>query len=82
MLHKRTGFRKTKGGKVLRLTREHYLRDDIWCGSEACTVCKQDAERCCLPRLVTDSDRVYPIIHSSVMLNQIDLLEHPVSNLL
>lgn len=79
MLHNKTGFRKTKRGKVLRLTREHYLRDDIWCGYEACTICQQDSERACLPKLKSNTDRVYPIIHSSVMLNQIDLLEHPVS---
>jgi ferredoxin len=31
-----------KKGKVVRVIREHYLRDDIWCRSLACTTCKLD----------------------------------------
>ena len=83
MLHKRTAFRKTKGGKVLRVTREHYLRDDIWCGSEACTQCKQDSHRIILPKLLSRSEgrRMYPILHPSVLLHQIDLLENSVGRL-
>lgn len=23
----------------MKVSREHYLRDDIWCGSAACTLC-------------------------------------------
>ncbi len=36
----RTVVKKTKKGKVLKVVNEHYLRDDIWCGSQLCTVCK------------------------------------------
>lgn len=34
---------KTRRGKILKIVREHYLRDDISCGSELCKnlVCKQ-----------------------------------------
>ncbi|MGH0171964.1 UNVERIFIED_CONTAM: hypothetical protein FKN15_067848 [Acipenser sinensis] len=27
----------------MKIVREHYLRDDIWCGSEVCDSCKQDS---------------------------------------
>ena len=32
--------RKTKRGKILRVTRERYLRNDIGCGSPACSACR------------------------------------------
>lgn len=32
-------FRKTARGKVLKILRERYLRDDIACGSRACSTC-------------------------------------------
>ena len=31
-------FRKTRGNSVVQCHREHYLRDDIGCGAECCTV--------------------------------------------
>ena len=31
MLHKKSFSKKTRGGKVVKTVREHYLRDDIWC---------------------------------------------------
>jgi exosome complex exonuclease DIS3/RRP44 len=34
--------RKTRKGKVLTVTREHYLRDDIFCGSSLCRECGKD----------------------------------------
>jgi exosome complex exonuclease DIS3/RRP44 len=29
--------KKTRQGKILKIIREHYLRDDIGCGSQLCT---------------------------------------------
>ena len=41
-----------KKGKVVRVIREHYLRDDIWCKSCACTICNtQDAVLDGLPNI-------------------------------
>lgn len=42
MLKSKTFVKKTRSGGVMKVVREHYLRDDIWCGSEGCTECKQD----------------------------------------
>ena len=80
MLSSRTAFRKTKGGKVLRVTREHYLRDDIWCGSRACQTCAQDGDRATLPSAESVEGAVYLIVHPSLMLHQVDFLEHQVGN--
>lgn len=30
-------MKKTRRGNILKIVREHYLRDDISCGSELCT---------------------------------------------
>ena len=39
MLKKHSFVKKTRAGKVVKVVREHYLRDDITCGSLACTRC-------------------------------------------
>uniref|UniRef100_A0AAR2JIR8 Exosome complex exonuclease RRP44 n=1 Tax=Pygocentrus nattereri TaxID=42514 RepID=A0AAR2JIR8_PYGNA len=43
MLKSKTFVKKTRAGGVMKVVREHYLRDDIWCGSEVCTECKDGA---------------------------------------
>ena len=43
MLKSKTFVKKTRKGGVMKIVREHYLRDDIWCGSEVCTECKQES---------------------------------------
>lgn len=43
MLKSKTFVKKTRSGGVMKIVREHYLRDDIWCGSEYCTDCKQES---------------------------------------
>lgn len=42
MLKSKTFVKKTRSGGVMKVVREHYLRDDIWCGSEVCAKCKQE----------------------------------------
>jgi exosome complex exonuclease DIS3/RRP44 len=39
MLHKRSFVKKTRKGNVLKVVREHYLRDDLPCHSAACELC-------------------------------------------
>ncbi|KAM7385436.1 hypothetical protein PAMP_001519 [Pampus punctatissimus] len=43
MLKSKTFVKKTRSGGVMKVVREHYLRDDIWCGSEVCSECKQES---------------------------------------
>ena len=40
-VRQKTFVRKTKRGKIIKIVREHYLRDDVWCGSVLCTECPQ-----------------------------------------
>ncbi|XP_038055704.1 exosome complex exonuclease RRP44-like [Patiria miniata] len=78
MLTSKSFVKKTKRGSVIKVVREHYLRDDIWCGSEVCDICLQEApvlER--HPQI--DSDLCdfphYVLPDTNVLLHQIDILE-------
>ena len=42
MLRSKVFLKKTKKGGIMKIVREHYLRDDIWCGSSVCDNCEQD----------------------------------------
>ena len=39
MLKTQTFLKKTRRGNVIKVVREHYLRDDIYCGSSECNNC-------------------------------------------
>lgn len=43
----RVFMKKTRRGNILKIVREHYLRDDISCGSESCAnqACKQSFKK-------------------------------------
>lgn len=71
MLHNKSFSKYTKHGRVVKVVREHYLRDDIYCGAPACTVCDSQGAR------LAASPSVILILDTNVVLNQIDLLENP-----
>ncbi|KAG2695096.1 hypothetical protein I3843_07G001100 [Carya illinoinensis] len=70
MLHSKTFVKKTRGGKVNKQVREHYLRDDIYCGAPICKVCDSSAAR------LSPSASTILIVDTNVVLHQIDLLEN------
>jgi exosome complex exonuclease DIS3/RRP44 len=43
MLKLKTFVRKTRRGKILKVVREHYLRDDLACGIAGCNLCQKNA---------------------------------------
>ncbi|CAK9137039.1 unnamed protein product [Ilex paraguariensis] len=71
MLQSKSFVRKTKGGKVLKVVREHYLRDDIYCGASFCKACDSSTAR------LSSTAATILIVDTNVVLNQIDLLENP-----
>ncbi|KAI3838916.1 hypothetical protein MKX03_002692 [Papaver bracteatum] len=75
MLRNKSFSRKTKQGKYRKVLREHYLRDDIYCGASICKDkdCKNQEARL---NLTTPSSTLL-ILDTNVVLNQIDLLENP-----
>jgi len=89
MLTTKTFLKKTRRGKVIKVVREHYLRDDIPCGCESCPECKElyrselHQERSnvvLLPGSPTSKTDAFPfdhyvVIDTNVALEEIDLLE-------
>ncbi|GAB4847637.1 Exosome complex exonuclease RRP44 A [Ancistrocladus abbreviatus] len=71
MLQSKSFVKKTKGGKVVKVVREHYLRDDIYCGASSCKICDPSAAR------LSSTASTILIVDTNVVLNQIDLLENP-----
>ena len=75
----RTHSRVTRGGRVVTLTREHYLRDDLPCGAPGCHSCPPPDPT--LPAS-TPSLRSQPyksrylLLDGGVAARQLDFLEH------
>ena len=79
MLASKTFVKKTKKGSIVKVVREHYLRDDVWCGVVGCGVCKQgdkailEVESSLESTLCPQSYLVLP--DTNVVLHQTDFLE-------
>ncbi|VAI24595.1 unnamed protein product [Triticum turgidum subsp. durum] len=71
MLQSKSFVKKTKQGRVVKVVREHYLRDDIPCGAFSCSSCDAAARR-----LNADAAAIL-VVDTNVVLHQIDLLENP-----
>ncbi|XP_063864505.1 exosome complex exonuclease RRP44-like [Scylla paramamosain] len=70
-------YRKTKKGNIIKVVREHYLRDDVWCGYEGCGQCECEKPTLDMPdisdsTLVPESHLI--MIDTNVALHQIDVL--------
>ncbi|TFK73064.1 RNB-domain-containing protein, partial [Pluteus cervinus] len=77
-------FKKTARGKVIKVLRERYLRDDVGCGIENCSSCRDSSEGS-LPYPGALNHPTYPNGHfllpdTNVFLNQMDLFEHDKFN--
>ncbi|XP_036229004.2 exosome complex exonuclease RRP44 [Bactrocera oleae] len=80
--------RKTKRGNILKIVREHYLRDDLGCGAQICMNCVQDETSVALLPERNVKSTIFPFPHylvldTNVVLNQIDVLEEDaISNVI
>ncbi|EFA82959.1 putative exoribonuclease [Heterostelium album PN500] len=83
-------YRATRRGKIIKVVREVYLRDDLICGHQKCQSCLEIKKR--LYRTVEERERAEStyseltgegdsqkilILDTNVVLHQIDLLEDP-----
>ncbi|KAM3837256.1 exosome complex exonuclease RRP44 isoform 3-T3 [Vipera latastei] len=81
MLTSRAFLKRTRGGAVLKVVREHYLRDDVACGVPACPLCDGEAPQRGLQAAPSSpaSPLVprphYLLLDTNVVLHQIDVLE-------
>lgn len=68
---------------ILQIVREHYLREDIWCGSSICALCDLKQHDKVLPINPESLNSNYPFPHylvldTNVVLDQIDVFEEDV----
>ncbi|XP_071443528.1 exosome complex exonuclease RRP44 [Hetaerina americana] len=80
MLMTKTFLTKTKKGNILKVVREHYLRDDIWCGSQLCVICPHKTRDLVLEEMPESKSSLFPFPHylvldTNVVLHQMDVLE-------
>ncbi|KAF8839454.1 RNB-domain-containing protein [Paxillus ammoniavirescens] len=74
-------FKKTARGKVIKVLRERYLRDDVYCGIVDCKLCS-GAVNAVLPPSGDLTHNQFPNGHyvlpdTNVFLSQMDLIESP-----
>ncbi|EJF61412.1 RNB-domain-containing protein [Dichomitus squalens LYAD-421 SS1] len=77
-------FKKTARGKVVKVLRERYLRDDVACGMHSCTLCASSRDAV-LPSSGSLSHPSFPSGHfvlpdTNIFLSQMDLMESPKFN--
>ncbi|KAI9098207.1 hypothetical protein DFS34DRAFT_102905 [Phlyctochytrium arcticum] len=76
MLRNKAFIRKTRRGTVVKIVKEHYLRDDIYCGLRECKACPQESavlQPRTTPKL---SSPHFVIPDTNVLYHQMDVLEH------
>lgn len=60
----------------MKVVREHYLRDDVWCGASHCTNCAQAADDNLLDSTPLSSSKLcsfphYLLLDTNVVLHQV-----------
>ncbi|KAI0318354.1 RNB-domain-containing protein [Amylostereum chailletii] len=81
VITQRKFFKKTAKGKVIKVIRERYLRDDVGCGISSCRECKPSHDTslpengALLHKLFPDGHFILP--DTNVFLAQMDLMESP-----
>lgn len=82
MLKSKTFLKKTRAGGVMKIVREHYLRDDIGCGAPGCAACGGAHGGPALEPLPQDpASSLWPRPHyllpdTNVLLHQVRRMEH------
>ncbi|KAL4428262.1 hypothetical protein ABPG75_002351 [Micractinium tetrahymenae] len=70
MLQSKSFVKKTRRGHVVKVVREHYLRDDIYSGTPLDPECPPEACK------LSGEAPHYLLVDTNVALHQMDLLEH------
>ncbi|CAH1763197.1 9467_t:CDS:10 [Entrophospora sp. SA101] len=80
MLHTKSYLKRTKKGNAVKVVKEHYLRDDIGCAVEGCTICSSDtapvlkSTSTLITQLVPKPHFIIP--DTNVFMRQIDIIGH------
>lgn len=76
MLRQKQFVKKTKSGKVLKVVKEHYLRDDIWCSIDSCKACGHTET---VLSASPSTNKLFPLSHyiipdTNIFMNQVSIL--------
>ncbi|KAI8970424.1 exosome complex exonuclease RRP44-like protein [Mycotypha africana] len=79
MLRSKAFVKRNRKGNVVKVVKEHYLRDDIPCSSEICRECAKISPPLLssTPSGTSTMKPHYLIPDTNVFINQLDLMEHP-----
>ncbi|KAI8637191.1 hypothetical protein BD408DRAFT_478224 [Parasitella parasitica] len=79
MLRSKSFVKRTRKGNVVKVVKEHYLRDDIPCSSEICKVCSKTSVPILsnTPKGTSKFKPHYLIPDTNVFISQLDIMEHP-----
>uniref|UniRef100_A0A2P2HYD4 Protein DIS3 homolog n=1 Tax=Hirondellea gigas TaxID=1518452 RepID=A0A2P2HYD4_9CRUS len=71
-------YKKTKRGNIIKVVREHYLRDDVWCGVHGCVQCNMETSLLKPPASASElvAQPHILVLDTNVALHQIDFLCH------
>ncbi|KAG0169487.1 exosome catalytic subunit dis3 [Apophysomyces sp. BC1034] len=78
MLRSKAFVKRTRKGNVVKVVKEHYLRDDITCSSALCTTCQHHTKPVLSeePRKTSTIQQHYLVPDTNVFMNQLDIMEH------
>ncbi|KAH6569232.1 hypothetical protein BASA50_002851 [Batrachochytrium salamandrivorans] len=78
MLHSKSFVRKTKKGSVIKVLKEHYLRDDLYCGIPGCKHCPSiQSLLSATPRSTVSVPKPHYVVpDTNILYHQIDVMEH------
>lgn len=81
MLCTKSFIKASRSGNFLKIVREHYIRDDIYCGIHSCNLCTVSdsslSEDFC-SKSTKFEPKHFLILDTNVVLDQIDVLEESV----
>ncbi|CAK9293952.1 unnamed protein product [Gordionus sp. m RMFG-2023] len=74
---------KSRKGRIMKIVKEHYLRDDIFCGSELCQTCVMTAKTRKLKKFIECVNLIQAPIHyiipdTNIFLHQMHLFENDI----
>jgi exosome complex exonuclease DIS3/RRP44 len=73
-------MKKTRRGNILKIVREHYVRDDLSCGSQLCTseTCTSGSNKIVLEAKPVMNSTLFPDVHyivpdTNIILHQVTI---------
>jgi exosome complex exonuclease DIS3/RRP44 len=71
LVSKKSFFKKTKRGAVIKIVREHYLRSDLACGLPGCPICIGQTSNLTEPRSIDGFPQHYMIPDTNILYHQV-----------